>query len=123
MTRAAPRDLFDVAGFSRVALIHPLDTYKRSRIERVTKSQLERELVPMVRGDAPSLRELRNETWKIVKPLFALDEAEREFTGLLNQGELKPEILFPRDRKIAAALAKHPALLWKVANARSHRVR
>jgi predicted nucleotidyltransferase component of viral defense system len=143
LARVAPRDLFDVAGFSGAAratlrrtrfrrlfvafaggaLTHPLDSYKRSRINRVTKSQIERELVPMVRGDAPSLRELRNETWKIMRPLLALDEAEREFTTLLRHGELKPEILFPRDRKIAAAFARHPALLWKVANARSHRER
>jgi predicted nucleotidyltransferase component of viral defense system len=143
LARVAPRDLFDVAGFPSAArmalrrprfrglfvafaggaLTHPLHTYKRSRIDRVTKRQIETELVPMIRGDAPSLRKLREETWNVVKPLLALEAAEREFTHRLKKGELKPEILFPRDGKTAAALAKHPLLLWKAANARSHRER
>ena len=143
LARVAPRDLFDVASFSRVARTalrrprfrtlfvafaggaptHPLQTYQRSRIDRVTKRQIESELVPMIRGAAPSLRKLREETWEFVKPLLALDAAGREFTQRLKEGELKPEILFPKDRKTAAALAKHPLLLWKAENARSHRER
>lgn len=143
LARVAPRDLFDVAGFPASArsalrrprfrklfvafaggaLTHALYTYKRSRIDRVTKKQIESELVPMIRGAAPSLRKLRDATWAVVKPLLALDPAEREFTKRLMNGELAPEILFPRDKEIAAALAIHPALRWKVANTREHRER
>jgi hypothetical protein len=53
--------------------------------------------------------------------LLELAGEEREFTDRLQEGELCPELLFPDDTEMAGLLARHPALLWKVKNAREHR--
>ena len=64
--------------------------------------------------------ELKQRSWEVVRPLLDLTESEREYTDLVQGGELQPELLFPNDEEIAEKLRRHPALLWKVENARSY---
>jgi len=55
--------------------------------------------------------------------LLRLTAAEREFSRRIQEGDLRPELLFPRDARMVARLRAHPVLLWKVQNARERRLR
>ena len=74
----------------------------------------------LTRDERASAEQLRSGAWRVMRPVLALDEAEREYTASLQVGELRPELLFPGDGQIAERLARHPALLWKAQNARDH---
>lgn len=71
-------------------------------------------------SDQPSARYLREAAWETVAPLLELDDAEREYTERIQIGELLPELLFPDDAEIADRLRRHPALLWKMENAKRY---
>lgn len=63
---------------------------------------------------------MRDAAWSIVAPLVDLNAAEREFVDRIQAGELRPELLFPDDEAMVERFKRHPALLWKVENARRH---
>jgi predicted nucleotidyltransferase component of viral defense system len=105
LSRALPRDLFDVALLPEIAkdvwcterlrkiliaisavLHHPLTSYGQERLDRVTDKTIEQQLEPMLTGAAPGAAELKARVWS--------------------------------DR-----LRRHPALRWKVRNARHRRTR
>ena len=138
LDRAAPRDLFDVARLPAVVaagwgskpfravfvalagtLPHPVYSYEADRLERANDAAIEEQLRPMLaRGDdAPSGAELRAAAWAVVAPLLDLTDEEREFTDLLQRGELRPELIFSSQPDLAARAARHPGLRWKVENA------
>jgi len=140
LDRAAARDLFDAPSlplrlgeawrgsrFRRLfvatagVLPRALDTYDRSRLERLSPALVEMQLRPVVPDDAlPTVEDLRESAWQVVAPFVALDEAETEFTKRLQRGELVPELLFPEDSEMVERLRRHPPLLWKAHNAREH---
>lgn len=140
LDRAAARDLFDApllpkrlgaawGGllFRRLVvatagvLPRALDTYDRSRLDRLSPALIEMQLKPVLPdGALPAAEELRDSAWRTVAPFVALDEAEREFSRRLQRGELLPELLFPDSPVIAERLQRHPPLLWKTHNAREH---
>lgn len=102
-------------------LPHPLHSYCEDRLARVTESVVSRELLPMLsREQSIGAPELRQRAWDVARPLLELTEAEREYTDLIQNGELRPELLFPKDEQMAQRLRDHPALLWKAQNARAH---
>jgi predicted nucleotidyltransferase component of viral defense system len=139
LDRSAPRDLFDTGVLRRLlgpawrtrrfrrlfvaiagTLAHPLHRYGQERLTRVTERMVVQQLHPMlVQRDLPSAGQLQRDAWRALGPLLDLDAAEREFTDRLQTGELAPELLFPADKKTAALLREHPALLWKAQNARA----
>jgi hypothetical protein len=138
LDRSMPRDLYDVMRFPIVAksllgksefqrlfvavagaLAHPLYSYGRDRLERVTEEAVQTQLHPMLSGqDRPSASLLKERSWEIVEPLLVLTDAEREYTNKIQVGKLAPELLFPNQSEMAERLRRHPALLWKVENAR-----
>jgi predicted nucleotidyltransferase component of viral defense system len=140
LDRAAARDLFDTpfiperlgdawrgSRFRRLlvasagVLPRSLDTYDRSRLDRLSAARVEAELRSVLpQGALPSVEELRENAWRIVAPFVALDEPETEFSARLQRGELVPELLFPEDPEIVERLRRHPPLLWKAQNAREH---
>ena len=141
LDRCAARDLYDVmqlpslteagwqgrelrpifVGLAGV-LPHPLHSYREDRLARVTESVVSRELLPMLsREQTIGAPQLRQRAWDVARPLLELTAAEREYTDLIQSGELRPELLFPKDEQMAQRLRDHPALLWKVENARAHR--
>jgi Nucleotidyl transferase AbiEii toxin, Type IV TA system len=140
LDRAAARDLFDAPllparlgsawgslMFRRLfvatagVLPKALDTYYRSRLDRLSPAQIEIQLRPVLpEGVHPAAEELRDSAWRTVAPFVALDEAEREFSRRLQRGELLPELLFPENPEIAERPWRHPPLLWKAHNARQH---
>jgi hypothetical protein len=42
------------------------------------------------------------------------------FITAVQQGELKPELLFPNDPAEAGRVAAHPAILWKIMNVKNY---
>ena len=64
---------------------------------------------------------MRDAAWAIVAPLVNLSAAEREYVDRIQAGELCPELLFPDDGVMSKRLRRHPALLWRVENAKRHR--
>jgi hypothetical protein len=140
--RALPRDCYDAIRLPRVAgrawglrlrrlfvaiagaLPHPLYTYGRERLRTVTRATVESQLHPMLAGDdRPSARALREGAFAVVGRLLRLTKGEREFSRRIQEGDLRPELLFPRDSRMAARLRSHPVLLWKIENARKHSAR
>lgn len=143
LARALPRDLFDVLElppllgaewsslrFRRLfvamagMLDHPLHSYGADRLERVTDATVREQLGPMLtRSQAVSAADLQEQVRAIIEPLLALGSEEREYTDLLQGGELRPELLFADDPDTAERLRSHPVLRWKAENARKWRKR
>lgn len=138
LSRVAPRDLFDVTllpkivgrawidrrfrriivAFSAV-LDHSLDRYGKDRLERVSDQEIRRQLLPMLQRDhSVSAPELALQAWAAMEPILDLEPEEREFVTLVQHGELRPKILFGEDDDLSERFRRHPALLWKVGNAR-----
>jgi hypothetical protein len=140
LSRSLPRDLFDMMFLPEIAgdlwktsrlrkiligvsaiLDHPLSSYGRERLDRVTDQAIDQQLAPMLtRGDPPPAKDLKTKVWAIVEPLLTLEPAEREYVERVQLGELRPELLFPDDEILADRLRRHPALRWKSENARRH---
>ena len=142
LDRAAPRDLFDVAHFAdghltvegerprrlfvalSAVLPRSLADYGRKRLDRVTDAMVAENLHPLLQStDRPGAAELRERVWQEVEPLLDLTDAEREYVNTVQHGDLRPELLFPDDSELVERLRHHPALLWKVENARRWRER
>jgi hypothetical protein len=140
LDRAMPRDLFDtirLPGYAAddwdtlrlrrthvalsATLPHPLFKYGQDRFDRVTERAIREQLVPMLhRDERPVANELKEQAWRVLKPLLTLDDVEREYIDRVHAGKLSPELLFPDDDELAKRLRSHPALLWKIENVKRH---
>jgi hypothetical protein len=141
LARSAPRDLWDVANLNEEArsrlptpafrswfvgiasvLNHPLSTYGAESIgHRLTQSDIDEQLGPMLTsGETPYIEELLAAVRSIVRPLLDLSPAEQEFVTAVATGEARADLLFPDDDRACRLLKEHPALAWKLENARRH---
>jgi hypothetical protein len=141
LDRSAGRDVWDAANLPAAAreivitpafrplfvalasiLIHPLHDYVLERIESlVTARVVQEQLLPMLASQTTvESQELCRRAWLIVEPLVRLDAVEREFIAAIFRGEIRENLLFPDAADVAATIAQHPALLWKVTNVRQH---
>lgn len=139
LDRRSPRDAWDIAMLAPVAvaaltsrrmkrrfvalaatLDQPLATYGRERLEAsLTERSVAEQLIPMLAAaQQQSASALVDEAWTAVAHLLQLDASETAYLAAIEVGELRPGLLFPDDPALAARLAEHPALLWKVANVR-----
>ncbi len=144
LERAAVRDLWDVARLPRFAssvlgspafrarflalsatLDHPLMSYTRDHVlGQLTERAVRNLLAPMlVGGTTPTVEVLREDAWAVVAPLVALAPAEETFVAAVQQGEFRPALLPPESAEIVRALEGHPAIQWKLQNARAYRRR
>lgn len=145
--RQASRDLFDACGLlerNKLSLdvaklrlafvvyggINRKD-WRSVRIEDIEAdpSEVERELVPMLRSEiAPTRRTLKSWTAELVQTcrdrmslVLPLNKHEHEFIDRLNtRGEIVPELLTP-DHQMQDLIRGHPGLKWKALNARKNR--
>jgi hypothetical protein len=103
-------------------LNHPLSSYDRERVlRRVTERTIREQLAPMLAGGvAPTLEALGEDAWRVVAPLLALEPSEREFVAAIQGGEFRHELLAPDMAEVARNLESHPAIQWKLRNARDH---
>jgi hypothetical protein len=101
-------------------LPHPVHSYRRERVARLTNQVLDAELLPMLsRTQSISGTELVENAWSAVQDLLELQDDEREFVDLVQRGELKPEPLFADDPDLVSKIRQHPAILWKIQNAQT----
>lgn len=103
-------------------LDHHLSTYHRERLEsHIDDRVIAEKILPLLAGNpALKARTLIQKAWSVVKPFMELTASEKEYLQRINEGVLRPEILFPGNPKDSAKFAVHPAILWKVANVRAH---
>jgi len=99
-----------------------LNSYSADRIDRLTDQEVRSSLVPMLSsGSAVDTDQLKAHAKQILSPMLRLDDEELAFVNALNDGELRPDLLFPLDSELAERLSKHPHLLWKAQNAKAHK--
>jgi predicted nucleotidyltransferase component of viral defense system len=136
--RIAARDVFDAVRISerlgaawpppevKAAFIFltgtlslPLTAYGLERLDRLTPEDFEKNLLPMLDPNIQLTREELIEQAKMaLEPLLNFSAHESDFIESLDQGHLKPELLFAADD--AERLAQHPHLSWKAQNRRDH---
>jgi hypothetical protein len=142
--RDASRDLFDVrellrlegldhgrlrTGFVVYGGCNRLD-WRTLSLDMIgtTPDDVERQLVPMLRGDlAPERTELESWTGELVEEcrlllgaVMPLQEKEVEFLNRLNDdGAIVPELI-TEDEEERRIISIHPGLLWKALNVRRH---
>jgi len=105
-------------------LEHPLSTYTRERLEAtLTDRDITERLSPMLAGPALVRDELIERAWGAIGGFLSLKPDEEAFIAAVQQGELKPEMLFPDDSAEAGRLVMHPAILWKIQNAKNYLAR
>ena len=141
LDRGAVRDIWDVANFSpRISkllksgifrarfialsaiLEHPLPTYSLKRLKlHFDESSVDQLLLPLIIGESSiKLKKIADRAWEVVEPLLILKPDEKDYLTSIENGEIRPEKLFPKNPKEARKFASHPAILWKVANVRAH---
>mgnify|MGYP003973930167 CR=1 FL=1 len=140
--RCSARDVWDVASFSPELIVminekefkshfivitgslnHPLPTYDYKRLtERLSQQDVNTRLIPML-ADGVQIKseKLLSNAWSIIKHLLELSSDQTKFVKKLNNGVLDMGLLFPGDKEKAEKLSRHPALLWKLKNARDYR--
>lgn len=144
LDRGAARDVWDVANLPEAAvkvlkssrfrvhfialaaiLNYPLPTYTRDRLKHLVSDRAVVEHVAPLLNTIPPPRakDLVEQAWAILEPLLSLEANEEAYLAAINEGELRPELIFPKDSEEASRLAQHPAILWKVANVRAHLAR
>lgn len=102
-------------------LEHPLSTYTRERLEAsMTDRDITDRLGPMLAGPAPVRHELIERAWRTLGGFLSFDPNEEAFIAAIQQGELKPELLFPDDPEEAGRLMTHPAIRWKIQNVKNY---
>lgn len=110
--------------FMAGVLERPLTSYGTRSLERLTQSDIDIQLVPMLFGTREVDRdELVREAKRTVAPMVELDAAETEFTERINAGDFLPHLILAEWPDVLARLGDHPALCWKARNARDHRRR
>lgn len=140
--RAAAKDLYDVASFATHQPSHDpsllrclfvalsgtlpraLTSYGPDRLDTFTQKGLEIELAPFLREDERiELGFLKSRAAPILSKLLALSPNEREYVERLQWGEFLPERVAGDRADVLARLLVHPAILWKVENARRSTLR
>jgi predicted nucleotidyltransferase component of viral defense system len=141
LDRGAARDVWDVANLPSQAarvlrersfrswfialsatLAHPLATYTRERLEaRINERVISEQLAPMLAGDVElDASSLVRKAWGEVGELLALKPNEESFLSAVQNGELLTDLIFQSDHEEARRVAGHPAVQWKIENARGH---
>ena len=141
--RAAPRDAWDIVHLSAptaailktsefrarfialsAALEQPLHTYTYARLKGLLSEQFVAEQLAPVLPEQTAIRagELAQKSWSQVESLLALQSHEKEYIDAIQRGELRLDLLFHNNEKEIALLGKHPAILWKLDNVRTHRL-
>ncbi len=137
LDRVAARDLYDVAAFAAVpsaydlsvlrrlfvalsgVLPRALSAYDARHLDRFTQRSMDVDLAPMLRsGETPSVEALRERAEVLLSQVLALSPSEAEYVDRIQWGEFAPELLAADHAELLARLRAHPALLWKVENAR-----
>jgi predicted nucleotidyltransferase component of viral defense system len=137
LDRVAARDLYDVAAFAAApsaydlsvlrclfvalsgVLPRALSAYDARHLDRFTQQSMDVELAPMLRsGETPSVEALRARAEVLLGQVLGLSAPEVEYVDRIQWGEFAPELVAANQPELLARLRTHPALLWKIENAR-----
>jgi predicted nucleotidyltransferase component of viral defense system len=137
LDRVAARDLYDVATFTVApaaydlsvlrrlvvalsgVLPRALSAYNARHLDRFTQRSMDEDLAPMLRsGETPSVQTLKARAEVLLGQVLGLSASESEYVNRIQWGEFLPELLATDQPELLARLRAHPALLWKVENAR-----
>lgn len=137
LDRVAARDLYDVAAFAVVpsayeslvlrrlfvvlsgVLPRALSAYDVRHLDRFTQKSMDVELAPLLRsGETLIVGALRDRVGALLGQLLALSPSEAEYVERIQWGELAPELVAADQPELLVRLRTHPALLWKIENAR-----
>ena len=136
LDRVAARDLYDAAQFAQMPPTDPvafrrlfialsgvlpnsLTAYDRRHLRSFTQINLDRKLVPFLRKEVRVTPEaLEAQAAYVLEPLLRLSAPEREYVERLQWGEFHPEMIAGGVPELVERLRIHPALLWKVQNAK-----
>ena len=136
LDRVAARDLYDTAQFALTPPQDPvafrrlfvglsgvlpkaLTAYAARRLQVFLQADLDRDLAPLLRGEARvTIETLEIRALEVLSPLLDLSAPEREYVERLQWGEFHPELIADNFPELLQRLRTHPALLWKVQNAR-----
>jgi predicted nucleotidyltransferase component of viral defense system len=133
ISRAAPRDLYDVDGMvaSNIFNSQKSKMLKRcvvfyatisgdatsltlglDRLESITGYRVRTELLPVLRKkERFDLAAAQRRVCGFLSPLLTLSETEREFLSAFREGQYRPELLF--DGTTLERIREHPMALWK----------
>jgi predicted nucleotidyltransferase component of viral defense system len=141
--RAAPRDAWDIVHLSEssaailrtpefrarfialsAAFEQPLHTYTYARLQGLLSNQFVTEQLAPVLPEQTDIQaeDLAEKSWSQVESLMTLQPREKEYIDAIQRGELRLDLLFHNNEKEIALLGKHPAILWKLDNVRTHRL-
>ncbi len=141
LDRVAARDLYDTAQFVQAppadpeafrrlfialsgVLSRPLTAYDTRHLRAFSQADLDGQLAPFLRREERVTPEaLEAQASRIVAPLLSLSGAEREYVERLQWGEFHPELIADEAPELVERLQMHPALLWKIQNAKTRRRR
>jgi len=137
LDRVAARDLYDVAAFAGTpptydlsvlrrlfvalsgVLPRALSAYDARHLDRFTQRSMDEDLAPMLRsGEAPVVGALKERVEALLGQVLKLSPSEAEYVDRIQWGEFAPELVVANQPELLARLRAHPALLWKVENAR-----
>jgi len=140
LDRVATRDLYDLASFAAAppnydaatlrrlfvglsgVLPKALTAYSPRHLDNFTQKALDAELAPMVRtGERPEVERLKSRVAPLLSDLLTLSPGEQQYVDRLQWGEFLPELVAGDDPELLDRLRRHPALRWKVENARKRR--
>ncbi len=134
LTRATPRDLFDVSLIASGAAAFDERVYRKllilylcmtpediremgtERVHEIEEGDVKRFLLPLLRkgGDRPPLDEMRAVTETHLDRMLAYTEEERRFLdAFYDEGRFEPRALFG-DMDVSPDLRDHPAIQWRL---------
>jgi hypothetical protein len=141
--RAAPRDAWDVIHLSEpsaamlktpefrarfialsAAFEQPLQTYTYARLRGLLSDQFVTEQLTPVLPENTTIKaeDLADKSWSQVESFMSLQSCEKEYIDAIQRGELRLDLLFHNNEKEIVLLGRHPTILWKLKNVRTHRL-
>jgi predicted nucleotidyltransferase component of viral defense system len=106
-------------------LDHPIHMYAKARLTSLAKAQnIGDQLAPMLiqRIDV-EVEKIIDQSWQTVSEFITLKQNEKAYLDWIDKGELRLELLFPKNEEEAGRLAEHPVLAWKMENVRKRQTR
>lgn len=139
LTRAAPRDLYDmnymiryglfdeaeaeqyrkcVVFYLAIATLTPPEEISFEAIDTITPHRIHTDLYPVIRDkDSFELNSAKKNVVEYLADIITLSEKETQFLQKFKQGFYHPELLFD-DEDTISRLSNHPMALWKTAKTR-----
>ncbi len=134
MTRAAPRDLYDVYNMIKYNLIkdesqihlrksiifyYALTTRNEDKaftietIDSINERMVKRDLMPVLsKEDSFILKEAQKVVKKYILKILAFTEDEKKFIDFFNNNQFAPSLLFD-DTQVLKRIENHPMALWR----------